>query len=172
MMEAANTSETSVNFYQTTWCYNPEDSHLHTCCCENLKSFFLSFLFSGVNRNVCNKQTESEAAANIKLDPQLLQTPELERKLNTPLHMASISRTRKEYETPAHKSVYMLPATTSKKSRATDLRSLTSSLMKKKRTVEMRWQFQSVSRPYRVGIYIYCTSFTQNRGCVHLSTGP
>jgi hypothetical protein len=30
MMEAASTSETSVNFYQTTRHYNPEDSHLHT----------------------------------------------------------------------------------------------------------------------------------------------
>jgi hypothetical protein len=29
MMEAASTSETLVNFYQTTWHYNPEDSHLH-----------------------------------------------------------------------------------------------------------------------------------------------
>jgi hypothetical protein len=28
MMQAASTSETSVNFYQTTRCYNPEDSHL------------------------------------------------------------------------------------------------------------------------------------------------
>jgi hypothetical protein len=31
-------SETSVNFYQTTWHNNPEDSHLHTQCYENLKS--------------------------------------------------------------------------------------------------------------------------------------
>jgi hypothetical protein len=38
MMEAASTSETSVNFYQTPQCYNPEDSHLHTCRLENLKS--------------------------------------------------------------------------------------------------------------------------------------
>jgi hypothetical protein len=30
MMGAASTSETSVNFYQTTRRYNPEDSHLHT----------------------------------------------------------------------------------------------------------------------------------------------
>jgi hypothetical protein len=28
MMEAASTSETSVNIYQTTWRNNPEDSHL------------------------------------------------------------------------------------------------------------------------------------------------
>jgi hypothetical protein len=29
MMEAARSSETLVNFYQTTRRYNPEDSHLH-----------------------------------------------------------------------------------------------------------------------------------------------
>jgi hypothetical protein len=29
MMEAASTTETSVNFYQTTRHNNPEDSHLH-----------------------------------------------------------------------------------------------------------------------------------------------
>jgi hypothetical protein len=28
MMEAARTSETLVKLYQTTWYYNPEDSHL------------------------------------------------------------------------------------------------------------------------------------------------
>jgi hypothetical protein len=37
MMYAASTSDTSVNFYQTARCNNPEDSRLHTCCCENLK---------------------------------------------------------------------------------------------------------------------------------------
>jgi hypothetical protein len=41
MMEAARTSETLVNFYQTTRRYNPEDSHLCTYSCENLKSFFI-----------------------------------------------------------------------------------------------------------------------------------
>jgi hypothetical protein len=30
MIEAARTSETLVNFYQTTQRYNPEDSHLRT----------------------------------------------------------------------------------------------------------------------------------------------
>jgi hypothetical protein len=30
MMKAVSTSETSANFFQTAWHYNPEDSHLHT----------------------------------------------------------------------------------------------------------------------------------------------
>jgi hypothetical protein len=38
MMEVACTSETLVNFYQTTRRYNPEDSHLRTRRRENLKS--------------------------------------------------------------------------------------------------------------------------------------
>jgi hypothetical protein len=39
MMETARTSETLVNFYQTTWCYNPEDIYLRTHRRENLKSY-------------------------------------------------------------------------------------------------------------------------------------
>jgi hypothetical protein len=39
MMEATRTSETLVNLYQTTRCYNPEDSHLLTHRRENLKSY-------------------------------------------------------------------------------------------------------------------------------------
>jgi hypothetical protein len=38
MMEAVSTSETSVNFYQTTRPNIPEDSYLHTGRRENLKS--------------------------------------------------------------------------------------------------------------------------------------
>jgi hypothetical protein len=38
MMEAASTSGTLVNFYQTKQQNNPEDSHLHTRHHENLKS--------------------------------------------------------------------------------------------------------------------------------------
>jgi hypothetical protein len=40
MMEAASTSETSVNFYQKTRGNNPEDGHRHTRHHENLKSHF------------------------------------------------------------------------------------------------------------------------------------
>jgi hypothetical protein len=35
MMEAENTRETSVNFYQTTWRNDPGDGHLHTRHPEN-----------------------------------------------------------------------------------------------------------------------------------------
>jgi hypothetical protein len=38
MLKAASTSETSVNFYQITWRYNPENN-LHTRRRENLKSY-------------------------------------------------------------------------------------------------------------------------------------
>jgi hypothetical protein len=47
MVEAARTSETSVNVYQTIRRCNPEDSHLPTHRRENLKSY----LGSPVQRN-------------------------------------------------------------------------------------------------------------------------
>jgi hypothetical protein len=37
MMEAATTSETVVNFYQTTRRYNPEDSHLRTISVHEIR---------------------------------------------------------------------------------------------------------------------------------------
>jgi hypothetical protein len=46
MMEAARTSETLVNFYQTTRRYNPEDSHPRTDRRENLKSYVVQFTYS------------------------------------------------------------------------------------------------------------------------------
>jgi hypothetical protein len=59
-MDAASTSETSLNFYQTTQCNNPEDSHLHTRHHENpishnfstslLEENFVSFM----NVEYCN----------------------------------------------------------------------------------------------------------------------
>jgi hypothetical protein len=44
MMEAAWSSETLLNFYQTTRRYNPEDSHLRTHHLENLKFYLISSL--------------------------------------------------------------------------------------------------------------------------------
>jgi hypothetical protein len=51
MMEAASTSETSVNFYQTTRRNNPEDSHLHTRRRENIKSHLTTWLYRGIGYN-------------------------------------------------------------------------------------------------------------------------
>jgi hypothetical protein len=42
MMEAARTSETSVNIQLRTWQYIPEDSELHTRRRENLKSHIVN----------------------------------------------------------------------------------------------------------------------------------
>jgi hypothetical protein len=52
MMEAAGTSETLENFYQTTQRYNPEDSHLRTHRRENFKSYFICKLFAN---SVCRQ---------------------------------------------------------------------------------------------------------------------
>jgi hypothetical protein len=46
MMETGSTSETSVNFYQTTRRNNPEDSHLHIRRRENLKSHKLRLTYA------------------------------------------------------------------------------------------------------------------------------
>jgi hypothetical protein len=43
MMEAARTSETSVDIQLWTWQYIPEDSELHTRRRENLKSHKMEF---------------------------------------------------------------------------------------------------------------------------------
>jgi hypothetical protein len=42
MMEAARTSETLVNFYQTIRRYNPEDSHLRTIVRTSDPTFILT----------------------------------------------------------------------------------------------------------------------------------
>jgi hypothetical protein len=43
MMQEVGTSETSVNFQQTTWRSAPEDSPRHTRRHEHLKSYFERF---------------------------------------------------------------------------------------------------------------------------------
>jgi hypothetical protein len=51
MMEAAKTSETLVNFYQTTRRYKPEDSHLRTHRRENFKTYYIKEYEIGYTRN-------------------------------------------------------------------------------------------------------------------------
>jgi hypothetical protein len=45
MTEAVGTSETFLNFHQTTLGYNPEDSHLHTRHSKNQKSHLAHTLY-------------------------------------------------------------------------------------------------------------------------------
>jgi hypothetical protein len=49
MMQAASTSETSVNFYRSTRSNNPEDSHLYIRHRENLKSQQIRDSVNGAN---------------------------------------------------------------------------------------------------------------------------
>jgi len=52
MMEAARTSETTVDIQLRTRQYIPEDSELHTRRRENLKSHIQSILIVGYNLNL------------------------------------------------------------------------------------------------------------------------
>jgi hypothetical protein len=51
MMGAVQTTETSVNSYQSTRRYNPEDSRLHTHRRENLKSYSVSHFLKDILLN-------------------------------------------------------------------------------------------------------------------------
>jgi thymidylate kinase len=50
MTEAARTSETLVNFYQTTRRYNPEDSHLRTHRREKTQILLCRYYYSKIAR--------------------------------------------------------------------------------------------------------------------------
>lgn len=123
----------------------------------------ISFFSTDVNRILCIKQTKSGAIANMELNPQLLQTPEFNAEFNSPLHTSNLPSARKEYKTPACKSICTFPRTTNKKSHASDLCSITSSLVKKKKSVGKALQFQSVPRMNVVGIYNYHAVLAQNK---------
>jgi hypothetical protein len=56
VMEAASTSETSVNSYQTTRRNIPDDSHLHTRRRENLKLTNLKQVSLPMFLNLCIHQ--------------------------------------------------------------------------------------------------------------------
>jgi hypothetical protein len=59
-MEAARTSETLVNFYQTTRRYNPEYSHLRTHRRENLRCYLCWNLAVAPRRRKRRKDREEE----------------------------------------------------------------------------------------------------------------
>jgi hypothetical protein len=110
-------------------------------------------LFSGVTASILSKLTKNKTVANIVIDPQLIQTPEFDRKFDSPPHLPDVRSTGKEYETPVRKHNCMLPATTSKKSRSSGLRSLTNSLVRKNKTAGTATEFQSVPRLRKVSIH-------------------
>jgi hypothetical protein len=109
------------------------------------------------------KGTKNGAVTDVQLDLRLLQTPEFDREFNSPLPTSNVPSARKEYKTPACKSVGIRSSTTSKKAYASDLCCLTSSLVKKKKSAGKALQFQSVPRQNVVSIYIYHVEFAHNR---------
>jgi hypothetical protein len=62
MMGAVSTSETSVSFYKTSWCDNPEDSH-HTHPCDNLESH-LSATFCKEPSNFRQRRSRQQVTPN------------------------------------------------------------------------------------------------------------
>jgi hypothetical protein len=70
MMAPARTSETLVNFYQTTRRYNPEDSHLRTQRRENLKSYLTTQIF---------KQVSTQSSTSFNLSPHTVSSLDLSR---------------------------------------------------------------------------------------------
>jgi hypothetical protein len=79
MTEAARTSETLVNFYQTTRRYNPDDSHLRKYSClvskdggvqfvEWLWSYYLDVLHADSDSDIDCSDDESEQETVINDD--------------------------------------------------------------------------------------------------------
>ena len=110
-------------------------------------------MFSGVTANILSKLTKNKTVASIVIDPQLIQTPEFDRKFDSPPPLPDVHSTGKQYETPVRKHNYKLPATTSKKSRSSDLRSVTNSVVRKKKTPGKATAFQSAPRLRKVSIH-------------------
>jgi hypothetical protein len=70
-MEAARTSETLVNFYQTTRRYNPEDSYLRKEVCLFVCLFvvYLTTLFQYLRQNSVDVGGKPTASAQFLLNP-------------------------------------------------------------------------------------------------------
>jgi hypothetical protein len=63
-MEAGHTSETSVYFYETTQCYIPEGSHLHSHQAENLKFHIIKKV----------KTEESNSMSRLSINSKFMQS--------------------------------------------------------------------------------------------------
>jgi hypothetical protein len=66
MMQAVETSETSVNLHQSAQNYNPEESHLHSHRHENLKSY-LNLFGSGWGPGSCEKGNEPQLKKGLEI---------------------------------------------------------------------------------------------------------
>jgi hypothetical protein len=86
-METARTSETLVNFYQTTQCYNPEDSHLHKqfnlCNCEEFFFLGTDWIFKSYEDELHASPSSTSVLAPLFILPNPL--PNALSSLNLPL---------------------------------------------------------------------------------------
>jgi hypothetical protein len=65
MMEAARTSETLVNLYQTTRRYNPEDSHLHVYNCLHIN--INTTIYTGFGNEWCRNHLASPSDLEVRI---------------------------------------------------------------------------------------------------------
>jgi hypothetical protein len=70
-MEAARTSETLVNFYQTTRRYNPEESHLRTDGRKNLKSYYPRIILEELRKIIRYGLQNLEPSKHETLHPEV-----------------------------------------------------------------------------------------------------
>jgi hypothetical protein len=82
-MEAVQTTETSVNSHQSTDRCNPEDSHLHSQRCENLK-LYSRFLMTFADSLAVLRLTESGKQ-------QPMQSEDRVRQVQAPRNLDSVS---------------------------------------------------------------------------------
>jgi hypothetical protein len=64
-MEAARTSKTLVNFYQTTRCYNPEDSHLRGIGWLKIGIWRLRGVWGNTEQGMCPMCNKEEGWSHI-----------------------------------------------------------------------------------------------------------
>jgi hypothetical protein len=86
MMVAARTSETSVNFYQTTRHNNPEDSHLQTIT-HLIITWTQCYIPFGLEEEGINQQIRDTFIAHLQITVAVLVTYWIFFSINTHLHV-------------------------------------------------------------------------------------